>query len=259
MADKYGAWIEWQAAHELFDAEVLDHLLSTPPTAPAPQPDADDWHQYATAEETTAQQVIERHRSEQDALMRLLADARRQQPEPVNARLLEAMSDLLEAVESMRGTYGEIRGETPEDADTHTHDKWAEEFLREREQAARAAIAAAEAPRCQCGAKLAADCPEPWEPGCDLGNNEAYARVFAPLTEKQIDALQAEVERLTRELDAQRVYARVLCRAVDAATDFAGTVAGGASWWNDVWSEHESALDAARSAISDTAKEQSND
>lgn len=72
-----------------------------------------------------------------------------------------------------------------------------------------------------------------------------------------LDALQAEIERLARELDAQRVYARVLCRAVDAATDFAGTVAGGASWWDDVWSEHTAALDSARAAIR-AAKEQSN-
>lgn len=60
----------------------------------------------------------------------------------------------------------------------------------------------------------------------------------------------AELRRLQAELDAQRVYARLLCKAVDAATDFAGTVAGGASWWEDVWSEHEAALDAARDGIS---------
>lgn len=28
VPDRYGAWIEWQAAHELFDAEVLFGLLA---------------------------------------------------------------------------------------------------------------------------------------------------------------------------------------------------------------------------------------
>ena len=53
-----------------------------------------------------------------------------------------------------------------------------------------------------------------------------------------------------RELEAQRLYARALCKAVDAATDFAGTVAGGASWWDDVWADHAAALDRARDRIS---------
>ncbi len=43
----------------------------------------------------------------------------------------------------MLGTCGCIRGETPEDADTHTHDDWAEKFLREHVQQARAALAKA--------------------------------------------------------------------------------------------------------------------
>lgn len=71
---------------------------------------------------------------------------------------------------------------------------------------------------------------------------------------KAVESLHAECEALRAELDAQRVYARVLCKAVDAATDFAGTVAGGASWWDDVWSEHYAALGAARSRISDAAR-----
>lgn len=57
-------------------------------------------------------------------------------------------------------------------------------------------------------------------------------------------------ERLIRELEAHRLYARALCKAVDAATDFAGTVAGGASWWDDVWADHAAALDRARANIS---------
>lgn len=63
----------------------------------------------------------------------------------------------------------------------------------------------------------------------------------------------AELRRLAaveRELEAHRLYARALCKAVDAATDFAGTVAGGASWWDDVWADHAAALDRARERIS---------
>ena len=48
---------------------------------------------------------------------------------------------------------------------------------------------------------------------------------------KAADAL----ERLTAERDALRA-------GLDAALDFAGTVAGGASWWDDVWKEHEAAI-----------------
>lgn len=61
--------------------------------------------------------------------------------------------------------------------------------------------------------------------------------------------ITAMTERVIRELEAQRIYARVLCKAVDAATEFAGTVAGGASWWDDVWADHQAALDKARDAI----------
>lgn len=37
---------------------------------------ADDWRQYATEREETAQQVIERHRAEHESLLKLLAQAR---------------------------------------------------------------------------------------------------------------------------------------------------------------------------------------
>lgn len=62
--------------------------------------------------------------------------------------------------------------------------------------------------------------------------------------------LAQERDALMRELEAHRMYARALCKAVDAATDFAGTVAGGASWWDDVWADHAAALDRARDRIS---------
>ncbi len=40
---------------------------------------ADNWKQYATEREDTAQQVIERHRAEHETLLRLLAQARAEQ------------------------------------------------------------------------------------------------------------------------------------------------------------------------------------
>lgn len=55
-------------------------------------------------------------------------------------------------------------------------------------------------------------------------------------SEREANAiLTAENERLRAELaEAQR--------AVEALLDFAGTVAPGASWWEDVWPEHEAAM-----------------
>ena len=55
--------------------------------------------------------------------------------------LVEALEALLEASDSMCGTFGCILGETPEHEDTHTHDKWAEDFLKERTAEARATLA----------------------------------------------------------------------------------------------------------------------
>lgn len=59
-----------------------------------------------------------------------------------------------------------------------------------------------------------------------------------------------ERNRLLLELEAQRIYARELCKAIEAATKFAGIIAGGASWWDDVWTDHEAAIDRARERIS---------
>lgn len=61
----------------------------------------------------------------------------------VNAGLLEALENLIEAADSMSATYGRLFGKTPEDDDTFIHDQWAEGFLSERADAARAAIASA--------------------------------------------------------------------------------------------------------------------
>lgn len=56
-------------------------------------------------------------------------------------RLLAALEELVEAADSMRATFGCICGDTPEDADTFIHEQWAEGFLQERADAARALIA----------------------------------------------------------------------------------------------------------------------
>lgn len=69
----------------------------------------------------------------------------------------------------------------------------------------------------------------------------------------EVERLRADAERTIRELEAHRLYARALCKAVDAATDFAGTVAGGAAWWDDMWADHAAALDRARDRITDAA------
>lgn len=70
-----------------------------------------------------------------------------------------------------------------------------------------------------------------------------------PQKDRLLTEAAEALEQLGRELEAQRLYARALCKAVDAATDFAGTVAGGASWWDDVWADHAAALDRARERI----------
>jgi hypothetical protein len=54
--------------------------------------------------------------------------------------LRAALAELIEGAESMLCTCGVVWGETPEDSDTHTHDDWAEKFLSERLDAARAAL-----------------------------------------------------------------------------------------------------------------------
>lgn len=53
-------------------------------------------------------------------------------------------------------------------------------------------------------------------------------------------AMKAEMETYKREV-------AVLQKALDAALDFAGTVGGSSSWWEEIWAEHEAAIDAARS------------
>lgn len=80
------------------------------------------------------------------------------------------------------------------------------------------------------------------------GEAAGYARGRAE-AERDAERLKPSV----LEIEELRLYARALCKAVDAATDFIGTVAGGASWWDDVWADHAAALDRARERISQAA------
>lgn len=44
---------------------------------------------------------------------------------------------------------------------------------------------------------------------------------------------------------------QALQAGLDAALDYAGTVAGGSSWWDDVWAEHAAAITAAEAALAE--------
>lgn len=63
---------------------------------------------------------------------------------------------------------------------------------------------------------------------------------------RRLAAVEAECDALRADAERSNVYVRELCRGLDAALDFAGTVGGGSSWWVDVWQEHDAAIDAAR-------------
>ncbi len=86
------------------------------------------------------------------------------------------------------------------------------------------------------------------------GHAKARGTVACVQVQTQAQELMQEaaeaMAKMAAELDAHRLYARALCKAVDAATYFAGTVAGGAAWWDDVWADHAAALDRARANIS---------
>ena len=49
-----------------------------------------------------------------------------------------------------------------------------------------------------------------------------------------------------QRLAAAEAERDALRAALDAALEFAGVVAGGASWWDDVWPEHEAAIAKAQ-------------
>lgn len=56
---------------------------------------------------------------------------------------------------------------------------------------------AQQAPMCQCGDRPASKCPEPWEPGCDLGANKKYVRVHQSSPEEL-----AAIQRATQPAEA---------------------------------------------------------
>lgn len=59
--------------------------------------------------------------------------------------LKQALQSMIEAAGAMHGTCGAIYGDTPEDADTFVHDKWAEDFLKETADESLVILAKAEA------------------------------------------------------------------------------------------------------------------
>lgn len=72
----------------------------------------------------------------------------------------------------------------------------------------------------------------------------------AELANLQVAFSDWKVFHSTARLEAEneRLRARVVSLegGLDAALEFASTVAGSSSWWDEVWSEHSSAIDAAR-------------
>jgi hypothetical protein len=90
-------------------------------------------------------------------------------------------------------------------------------MLRLMIQATDTLRAALEQPeQCSCGDRLKDQCPGEWEPGCDLGNNPAFARRVAleqpeqePLTREEVDQIW-ESERAFSD-----IYA--ITRAIEAA------------------------------------------
>ena len=88
-----------------------------------------------------------------------------------------------------------------------------------------------------------ADANKKWIADCERLTAERDAALAASrhetdLCQQALDTVkevQAEVDRTIAERDALRA-------GLAAALDFVGTVAGGASWWDDVWKEHEAAI-----------------
>lgn len=64
----------------------------------------DNWQQYAKPGET-AQQCIERHRAEQDALMKLYATPRKTDLEALNAELVEALRHCMKVMQDEADAY----------------------------------------------------------------------------------------------------------------------------------------------------------
>ena len=60
--------------------------------------------------------------------------------------------------------------------------------------------------------------------------------------EAERDALKEQMTADRKQFLDMRDERDALSAGLAAALDFVGTVAGGASWWEDVWKEHEAAI-----------------
>jgi len=82
-------------------------------------------------------------------------------------------------------------------------------------------------------------------PGCVPARTEAaiLAReLFPPMA--AAPELLAENERLKKQLHDARA-------AIEAIETFAAKVAGGSSWWDDVWCAHQAVLDGVCESVRD--------
>jgi hypothetical protein len=71
--------------------------------------------------------------------------------------------------------------------------------------------------RCACGDRPKGKCPGEWEPGCDLGNNPAFARRVALEQPEQEPLSDEELDRLWREPMSADWEHREYGRAIEAA------------------------------------------
>jgi hypothetical protein len=96
-------------------------------------------------------------------------------------------------------------------------------MLRLMIQATDTLRAALEQPeQCSCGDRLKDQCPGEWEPGCDLGNNPAFARRVALEQPVQEPLSDEELDRLWREPMSADWEHREYARAVEAAHGIRG-------------------------------------
>lgn len=141
----------WGRPHQCARSGTLEHegklycKTHHPPTVKAKDEERSarwraEWAaEKAASEKKSAEAAeIKSKAAEYDAIK-----AERDALRAVNAELVEALEGLVEAEESMRATYTREWGKTPEDEDHYGHEQWAGEFLLERADAARAALAKA--------------------------------------------------------------------------------------------------------------------
>lgn len=120
--------------------------------------------------------------------------------------------------------------------------------MREEEQEAADLGAAVDQMRevmgryCECRARLAGDCPGTWEPGCDMGSNEAHAASAPAEAGEQLDAALGmernvandvnELNELCDRLKAEREYLRRWEYAPAWATHLSEDYDGECRWYS---------------------------